>query len=435
MKRIKVVIIGAGSGFGGRLAMDILACPRLADSHIALCDIDSAKLKNTLNYLQVFVKHHKLPAELSAATDFRELLPGADFVVSSVSVGGPSYWGEPFCSEVTIPREYGLDQHWADTLGPGGVFRFLRTAPVQHGFCVEMDRLCPEAILLNYTNPMAMLTWLHSVGSGVSNVGLCHSVQGTTKKLARVAGVPYEEVSYRVAGINHQAWVLSLRHHDEDLYPRIRAVADTHEEFENDRVRVEMMKQFGYFTTESSEHNSEYFPYFRRNAELMKHYKLKVRKLETEWEPPRGWIKDSGIEDDGGEGVPPLIQSHEYAAGIIEARASNKPYVFWANVMNNGAISNLPDDCCVEVPCVVDGEGVHPCHVGALPSQCAAVNLTNINVQRLAVEAYLTRNREAAFHAIALDPLTASVVSLPKIREMFERMWAAEGDRLAYFDR
>lgn len=434
MKQMKIVIIGAGSGFGGRLTMDILACPALSGSHIALCDLDAVKLKNTLHYLQTFIDHHRLPGKLSAAEDFRDLLEGADFVVSSVSVGGPSYWGEPFCSEVSIPRDYGVDQTWADTLGPGGVFRFLRTAPVQLEFCLEMEKRCPNAILLNYTNPMAMLTWLHSAGSKIQNTGLCHSVQGTTKKLARVAGVPYEEVSYRVAGINHQAWVLSLRHHDEDLYPRIRAVADTHEEFEKDRVRVELMKEIGYFTTESSEHNSEYFPYFRRTAETREQYKLRQRKLEKEWEPPREWLKDSGVEDDGSAAVPPLIQSHEYTAGIIEARATNKPFVYWGNVMNNGAISNLPDNCCVEVPCLVDGEGIHPCHVGALPTQCAALNRTNINVQELAVEAVLSKSREAAFHAVALDPLTASVLTLPRIREMFDKMWAAEGKLLEYFD-
>lgn len=435
MKNMKIVIIGAGSGFGGRLTMDILSSPALSASHVALCDIDEKKLHSTTRYLQTFIDHHKLPGTLSAATDYRELLKGADFVIASVSVGGPSYWGEPFCSEIGIPRdEYGVDQIWADTLGPGGVFRFLRTGPVQLEFCRQMEKYCPEAILINYTNPMAMLTWLHSAGSSIQNTGLCHSVQGTTKKLAKIAGAPYEEVSYSVAGINHQAWVLSIRHHDEDLYPRIRAAADTHEDFQNDRVRVELMKEIGYFTTESSEHNSEYFPYFRRTPELREHYKLRQRKLERNYEPPREWLKDSGIEGDEEVAIPPLRQSHEYAAGIIEARATNEPFVFWGNVMNHGAIRNLPSDCCVEVPCLVDGEGIHPCHVGRLPTQCAALNRTNINVQELAVEAVLTKNREAAFHAVALDPLTSSILSLPKIREMFDKLWAAEGDRLAYFD-
>ncbi|MCA1810217.1 MAG: alpha-galactosidase [Kiritimatiellia bacterium] len=431
---MKIVIIGAASGFGGRLTMDILSCEALRDSHIALCDLNEKKLQSTRAYLQAFVDHHKLPAKVSAAKDFRDMLKGADIVVSSVSVGGPSYWGEPYCSEVGIPRKYGIDQVWADTVGVGGVFRFLRTGPVQLSFCLAMEKLCPEAILLNYTNPMSMLTWLHSAGSSIRNTGLCHSVQGTTKRLARVAGVPYEEVSYQVAGINHQAWVLAIRHHGEDLYPKIRAAADTHEEFEKDRVRVEMMKQFGYFVTESSEHNSEYLPYFRKTAASRKHYKLRVRKLVQDYEPPREWLKDSGIEDDGGAKIPPLQRSHEYAAGIIEAYATNQPFVYWGNVMNHGLIDNLPQDCCVEVPCLVNAEGIHPCHVGRLPPQCAALNRTNINVHELAVEAVRRKSRAAAFHAVALDPLTAATLTLPRIREMFDELWAAEGDLLAYFD-
>ncbi len=435
MKDAKIVIIGAGSGFGGRLSMDIFSSPVLSASHIALCDIDENKLKNTVNYLQRFIDHHELPGKISASPDFRELLEGADFVISSVSVGGPAYWGEPFCSEIQIPRQYGIDQRWGDTLGPGGVFRFLRTAPVQLNFCTEMEKHCPEAILINYTNPMAMLTWLHSVGSSIQNTGLCHSVQGTTKKLARVADVPYEEVSFQVAGINHLAWVLSIKHENEDLYPKIREAADTHEEFANDRVRVELMKEFGCFPTESSEHNSEYLPYFRQTPENMGTYNLKKRQLETdEYEPPREWLKDSGIDDEEEYDIPPLRQSHEYVASMVEAYQTHSPFVFSGNVMNNGAIPNLPDNCCVEVPCVIDREGIHPCQVGKIPSQCAALDRSNINVQELAVEAVLTKNKEAAFHAIALDPLTSSKLTLPRIREMFNKLWDAEKGLLEYFE-
>lgn len=433
--KMKIVIIGAASGFGGRLSMDILACPALRDSHIALCDIHAENLQHTQQYLQRFVDHHRLPATLTASVQFRELLPDADFVVFSVSVGGPSYWGEPYCSEVAIPRQYGIEQQWADTLGPGGVFRFLRTAPVQLDFCKAMEAHCPDAIVLNYTNPMAMLTWMHSTASSIRNVGLCHSVQGTTKKLARVAGVPYEEVTFQVAGINHLAWVLSLRHGDKDLYPAIRAAADSHDEFAEDRVRVELMKHFGYFPTESSVHNAEYVPYFRRTPETMAQYGIPLRKLEKHWEPPREWLKDSGIdpESDKGADVPPLHRSHEYAAGIIEAYAEHRPFVFWGNMMNQGLISNLPAESCVEVPCMADGEGLHPCRVGALPTACAALNMTNIGVQQLAVEAVLTRNREAAYQAVALDPLTASVLTLPRIREMFNALWDADKAFLGYF--
>jgi alpha-galactosidase len=294
--------------------------------------------------------------------------------------------------------------------------------------------------LINYTNPMAMLTWVHSVGSTVRNVGLCHSVQGTTRRLAEAVGAPYDEVSYDVAGINHQAWVLGLRHHTpegiEDLYPRLRAALDTHESFEKDRVRVEVMKQFGYFVTESTRHMSEYLPYFRRTQELLDDYGLIRRPIETDPDKiqKREWEKDTGVTLDEDAEVPPLKRSHEYASAIIEASRTGVPLGFHGNVMNRGSIDNLPQRCCVEVPCVADRAGVRACRVGELPPQCAAMNMSSIAVQELAVRAVLDRDREAAFHAVALDPLTASVASLPRIREMFEEMWQAEGDLLSHFN-
>ncbi len=430
---MKIVIIGAGSGFGGRLSADILATPALRDALIALCDIDAERLGKVHRHVQRLIERHRLPAVCVADTDRNALLPGADCVVTAVSVGGAAYWGEPYSSEILIPRKYGVEQYVADTVGPGGVFRFLRTAPTQLQFCLDMERHCPEALLLNYTNPMAMLTWLHTAGSSVRNVGLCHSVQSTTKKLAGALGVPWEEMSWLVAGINHQAWVLRLRHRGEDLYPRLRAIAADHKDFAEDRVRVELMRQFGFFVTESTPHNSEYLPYFRRTRELRERYGLAETSVRsTAPERARDWEKDSGV---AGAEAGGLVRSHEYASSIIEAWRTNKPYLFNGNVMNRGAIANLPDNCCVEVPCVVDQSGVRPCQTGALPTACAALNRTNVNVQELAVEAVLRRDREAAFHAVALDPLTAAVVPLGRIREMFEELWAAEGDRLAYFDR
>lgn len=431
----KIVIIGAGSGFGGRLSIDILSREALRDSTIALCDIDEERLSGVADYVHRAIEGHRLPARLIASTDRRELLPGADCVVTAVSVGGPAYWGEPYASEVGIPLKYGIDQSVADTIGPGGVFRFLRTAKEHLQFCKDMEQFCPGALMLNYTNPMAMLTWLHSDGSSIQNVGLCHSVQGTTRKLAGAIGAPYEEVSYLVAGINHQAWILRFNHNGEDAYPRIREAAGTNETLREDRVRVEMMRQFGYFVTESSPHNSEYLPYFRRTQELRDQYGLKSREIRMEPPPNRvrPWQKDSGVEESVEAAIPELKRSQEYASQIIEARVTNQPFVFNGNVMNRGVITNLPARCCVEVPCVVDREGVHPCYVGDLPPQCAALNMTNIAVQELTVRAAMDRDREAAFHAVALDPLTASILPLPRIRAMFEEMWAAEGDRLSYF--
>ncbi len=430
----RIVIIGAGSGFGSRLSMDILAREPLRDSTICLCDIDEGRLTAVTRYVQRIVDGHGLPATLLSSTDREELLPGADCVITSVAVGGGAYWGEPFASEINIPRKYGVDQCVGDTIGPGGVFRFLRTAPEQLAFCKDIERLCPDALLLDYTNPMAMLTWLHSAGSSVQNVGLCHSVQGTTMMLARWLEVPYEEVSYLVAGINHQAWVLRFRHNGEDAYPRLREAIEREEIDAQERVRCEIMRQFGCFVTESSGHNSEYVPYFRRTPELRERFGLKSREVRMDAGRTREWMKDTGVDEDKETPVPELVRSREYASAIIEARAAGEPFCFNGNVMNSGLITNLPQGCCVEVPCVVDREGVHPCYVGDLPPQCAALNRSNIAVQELAVRAVLDRDREAAFHAVALDPLTAAVLPLHEARAMFEELWEAEKHLLAYFD-
>ena len=428
------MIIGAGSGFGSRLSIDILSRESLRESTIALCDIHAGRLAQVRDYVQRAIDGHDLPGEVIASTEREELLPGADCVVTAVSIGGAAYWGEPYRSEVEIPLKYGIHQTVADTIGVGGIFRFLRTADEHLNFARDMERLCPHALMLNYTNPMCMLTWLHSVGSSVQNVGLCHSVQETTMKLAQGVGVDYGDLSYLVAGINHQAWVLKLRKGNEDLYPRLREVIETHEDFADDRVRVELMRQFGYFVTESTRHNAEYLPYFRRTGELRQYYGVPDREpVSMENTRKRSWMKDSGVEDDGNAEIPALTSSHEYASLIIDAKLSGNPFAFNGNVMNHGSITNLPQKCCVEVPCLADREGVHPTFVGSLPAQLAALNMSNVAVQELAVQAVLERDREAAFHACALDPLTAATVSLPKIREMFEELWAAEGERLSYF--
>ncbi len=430
----KIVIIGAGSGFGSRLSIDILAHETLQDLTIALCDTNEERLSGVADYVGRAVKGHGLPAQVQSGTEREALLADADVVITSVSVGGGAYWGEPFASEILIPRRYGVDQRVGDTVGPGGVFRFLRTGPVQLEFCRDMERLCPDALMLNYTNPMAMLTWLHSVGSSIHNVGLCHSVQGTTRKLARWIGAPYEGVSYLVAGINHQSWVLRFRHDGQDAYPRLREAIEDPEVYSSDPVRCEMMKHFGYFVTESSGHNSEYVPYFRRTPELRKRYGLDQMEVRMEPRRRRAWMADTGASLDRGAAVPELKRSHEYASDIIEAYLLNRPFRFNGNMMNHGLIGNLPPGCCVEVPCMVDAEGVHACHVGDLPPQCAAINRTNIAVQEMAVRAVLDRDREAAFHAVALDPLTSSGLRLDEIRAMFEEMWEAEKHLLQYFD-
>ena len=428
----KIVIIGAGSGFGGKLSIDILSRPPLRDATIALCDVDPDRLRAVAGFVQRAIDAAGLPARLEAATRREALLPGADFVVTSVSVGGPAYSGRPYYDEIHIPARYGVDQIVGDTLGPGGVFRFLRTAPVQLAFCKDIERVCPGALLLNYTNPMAMLTWLHSAGSTVRNVGLCHSVQGTANELAAYVGVPPAEVTHWIAGINHQAWVLRFCRAGEDLYPLIRKAMETPDTFAKDPVRFEMMKHFGYFVTESTPHNSEYLPYFRRTQALRDRFGLRSRSVGLEAVSFEQWVKDRKMGP--AEAAPPLARSHEYASAIMEALVTGAPFRFNGNVMNPGLVTNLPDGCCVEVPCLADREGVHPCHVGPLPPQCAALNRSNVAVQELAVRAVLGRDREAAFQAVALDPLTAAVLPLDRIRDLFEEMWAAEKPLLAYFD-
>lgn len=437
---LKIVIIGAGSHFGGRLSLDIMCREALRDSTIGLCDIHPGRLGRVKSYVKRAAGQYEVPTKVVASKDRKELLPDADFVITSVAVGGPAYGAFPHSVEMEIPRKYGVYQTVADTVGVGGVFRFLRTGPVHHQFIKDMEKLCPDAHVLNHTNPMAMLTWLHSVDSTMSFTGLCHSVQGTTAMLARRIDVPYSEVSYKVAGINHQAWVLELKKGKEDLYPMIRELANDPEKVRGEEVRFEMMRQFGYFPTESSRHNSEYLPYFQRTEELREHYSppraRPAPRRQAAARPTRSWrewVNDPDAADDEIP-IPEMRASQEFTTGIMEGIVTNKPFLFNGNVMNHGLIPNLPHDCCVEVPCIADGKGVTPCYVGDLPPQLAALNRSNIAVQELAVRAVLDRDREAAFHACALDPLTASVVPLPKIREMFDELWEAEKDLLSWFD-
>ena len=423
----KIVILGAGSQFGGKLSRDILSLPALQDAHIALCDLDGERLAGVEAYVRAIIDGHGLKATLSASTERKKLLPGADFVVTSISVGGAAYSGHPVTAEVNIPRKYGISQSVADTIGVGGIFRFLRTGPEQLAICRDMEALCPNALLLNYTNPMCMLTWLHSRASGIKNVGLCHSVQHTAHQIESYVGIPTGSMRYLCAGINHQAWYLTLTFQGEDVYPKLRAALENLETVAKDNIRFEMYRHFGWFVTESSRHCSEYHPYFRRTPELMEKYGL------TDWipsetpAPPRTWLKD-------GETLPPLAPSEEYASKIVEAVVTDAPYRFNGNVMNDGKlIANLPEEACVEVPCLVDGQGVQPTRVGALPVQLAHLNLSNIAPQELAVRAVLDRDKEAAFHACLLDPLTKSVCSLDQTRQMFDELWEAEGDLLRHF--
>ena len=448
----KIAIIGAGGYvFPLRLIGDLLAFPELRDSTVALMDIDAERLERTASAARELVRHHRFPTRIEATTDRRRALDGAAYVIVTFQVGGL----EAYRLDVEIPRRYGLDQTVGDTLGPGGVFRFLRSAPAFRELADDMHACCPGALLINYANPMAMNCWFLS-RLGVETVGLCHSVQGTSRMLARALEVPYEEVRYRVAGINHQAWFLELRRGDEDLYPRLRetmarehlprrAVAgladDRGEHSEADRgasvyeggmerVRTEIMQAFGYFHTESSHHASEYLPYFRKNPATVEEF------IPERWPAP-GRVRDveARTRELLGQFKERLAPSSEYGAYIIHSMVTGQPRVVYGNVPNRRLIANLPDGCCVEVPCLVDANGIQPTAVGPLPPQCAAVNRTNVNVQELAVEAALTGDREHIYHAVMLDPLTGALLTLEQIRAMVDELIRAESAWLPTFTR
>ena len=427
---MKVVIIGAGSAFGSRLSIDILSREPIHDATIALCDINAEKLETVCKFVQSAIDHHKLPAKVVASTDRRALLPGADYVVIAVSIGGPAYYDTPFDWEMDIPAKYGVVQTVADTVGPGGIFRALRTGPAMLEFVRDINDLCPGAMILNYTNPMAMLTWVLSEKSVGPVVGLCHGVQGTSQKMAKYIGAPYGEIGFWCAGINHMAWFLEFTHNGENAYPRLFQAMENPAIYDQDPTRFDILRRFNYFCTESSRHALEYMPYFRHDTARVERFRNITRGVKGRRQT---WYEDMGVKAEHADSIQ-LIRSHEYASGIMEAMATNVPMRFNGNVMNRGLITSLLQGCCVEVACLTDNRGVHPCHAGALPAQCAALCRTNVNVQELTVKAILEKDKDAAYHAILLDPLSAAVLSFDRAQAMFEELWKAEGNLLRYYE-
>jgi alpha-galactosidase len=431
---LKICFIGAGSSFGSRLSLDILCSPVLRECTLGLCDIHEGRLMEVVNFVQATIDRHHLPTKLIYSTNRREILKDANFVITAIAAGCGSYFGRPFEDELSIPLEYGVDQSVADSYSVGATFRLLRTAPSQLAFCKDMEELCPDALVLNHTNPMMGLTMIHSLGSSIKNVGICHGVHVSAGELNDFMGLKREEVAYRCVGINHLAWFLDYKRVDtgESLYPLLdKSLQRTDEEAmkfkDRERVRLEIYKRFGIFPTESSHHDSEYMPYFRRTPELMEQYNLRPRGMRfprpADMASFRPWMKPEGGD---------LVSSREYTIYIIEAIMTDVPYRFNANIMNNGLISNLPQKLCVEVPAIADRHGVHGTAQGNLPTQLAGIDLPLATCVQLAVEALLERDKEKAFYAVALDPNVAAVVPLPKIREMFERLWEAEGDCLSW---
>jgi alpha-galactosidase len=399
---VKVTLIGAGSTvFARTLISDLVSFPDLADGlSVALMDIDAERLRAT----ERMTAAAGVPVE--ATLDRRAALAGADYVLTMFQVGG---YRPATVIDFEVPARFGLRQTIGDTLGIGGIMRGLRTIPVLLELCSEMEEVCPDAVLLQYVNPMAMLCWAAARASPIRTVGLCHSVQGTARELAADLGV--EALEYRCAGINHLAFYLELRHRGRDVYPELRSKRDIPEW---NRVRYEVLRHFGYFCTESSEHLAEYVPWFIKSAnpELIAEFNVPLdeylRRCEEQLARP----------------VPTELareRSDEYGAHIVHALETGEPFRFNGNVMNEGLIDNLPE-CCVEVPCVADERGITPEPVGALPPQLAALIRTNVNVQELTVEAALTGDRDHVYHAAMLDPHTAAELSLQEIHDLVDRL-------------
>jgi alpha-galactosidase len=440
----KISLIGAGSVvFTRNLCSDILLVPAFQDCTISLMDIDAERLKMAEALVQAIVDHRGLKAKVEASLDRSEAIKGADHVITTFQQGGL----EAYELDIEIPRKYGVEQCVGDTLGPGGVFRSLRTIPVLIDLGFEMDELAPDALLLNYVNPMSANCWGFYEATGRPHVGLCHSVQGTSEMLAEWIGVPYEDVSFFCAGINHQAWFLAFLRGKDDLYPLIEDAIQKPEIYATEPVRIDIMKHFGYFVTESSGHASEYMPYFRKNVQMVE--EELVPKFTDDVNSWFDYARTGGYlrhclarfkeyrqeYDDLLAGTKTLRdeRSHEYGSYIIEAVETGKLAKINGNIPNYGLIDNLPEGCCVEVPCLIDGNGVQPIKVGDIPPQLAALNRTMVNVHSLIVEAALTGDREAILHAISLDPLTAAVCTLDQIRAMTDEMFDAQKHWLPKF--
>ncbi len=434
----KITFVGAGSTvFARNLLGDILSFPELAGSTITLFDIDESRLSTSEIVAQKVAAALHIQPTLEATTDRRRALDEADYVITMFQIGG---YKPGTVTDFEVPKKYGLRQTIADTLGIGGIMRGLRTIPVFLKMSREMEELCPDAFHLNYVNPMAMNCWALNKATTVKTVGLCHSVQGTAQQLAADIRVPYEDINYICAGINHMAFYLNFerRRPDgtvEDLYPLIRQVIEEDRVPSWNRVRYEMFKRLGYFVTESSEHFSEYTPWFikRDRPDLIKQFNIPLDEYITRCEAQiAGWqeLREALVDSDE-----PLVveRSHEYGSLIIHSMETGIPRVVYGNVTNHGLIDNLPQDCCVEVPCLVNKNGLQPTRIGSLPPHLAALMQTNINVQALTVEAALTGKREYIYHAAMLDPHTAAELDLDQIWSLVDDLIEAHGDLLPAF--
>ena len=431
---VKICFIGAGSTiFAKNVLGDAMLTSSLQDAEIALYDIDENRLKESELMLQTINKNsNQNRAKIQSFSDRKEALKDANFVINAIQVGG---YKPSTVIDFEIPKKYGLQQTIGDTTGIGGIFRGLRTLPVMFDIAKDMEEVCPDAWLLNYTNPMAILTMGMLKATKIKTVGLCHSVQVCVPELFEHLGIKdqynLDEFQWKIAGINHMAWLLEINRNGEDFYPEIRRLASEIANPHKDSVRFELMKHFGYYVTESSEHNAEYHPYFikKNYPELIDQLQIPIdeylRRCVDQiagWETQRDEIVNDGSLEH--------TRSREYASYIMDAITTGTPTMIAGNVLNKGLITNLPEDCCVEVPCLVDKNGVQPTYVGKLPTQLAALNRTNINVQELTVEAAMTLEKDKIYQAALMDPHASSELSISEIKAMVDELIAAHGDYL-----
>ena len=411
----KIAFIGAGSTiFAKRLLIDILSFPELSNASIRLYDIDPDRLRTSEIVADRVASSLGVHPDIQTTLERRVALEGADFVITMFQVGG---YKPSTVVDFEIPKRYGLRQTIADTLGIGGIMRGLRTIPVLIELCQDMESLCPDALLLNYVNPMAINCWAISRSSPIKTIGLCHSVQNTVRELSVDLGIPFEEIDYQAAGINHMAFYLKLERDRQNLYPMVEQVIAEGRIPDWNRVRYELFRRLGYFVTELSEHFSEYVPWFikRDRPDLIEHFNIPLDEYITRCENQIAGWEALRIQLESDNSPLEVRRSQEYAALIIHSIQTGTPRVVYGNVPNRELICNLPSGCCVELPCLVDKNGIQPTHVGKLPPHLAALIQTNINVQALTVEAALTGKRETIYHAAMLDPHTAAELDLDQI--------------------
>lgn len=427
MANPKIVFVGAGSVvFTKNLLGDILSFPELQNATISLYDIDPVRLDTAEKMARWTAKTLGATPTIEASLDRRKALAGAQYVINMVQIGGHA----ATLIDFNIPKQYGIKQTIADSHSIGGIFRSLRTIPFMLDLAHDMEEVCaPHALLLNYTNPMSALCWSVFAGTNVPVVGLCHSVQGTTWQISQYAGIPYEEVTYLGAGINHVAWILRFEHKGKDAYPLLRKAYEAGRIPAEDSVRAELYNRLGYYVTESSEHNAEYSAHFIPHAGEIERLHIPIdeyiRRSEenlVEFDEIRGMLE---------RGEPFEIErSSEYGSLIIHSMETGQPRVIYGNVKNDSLIDNFPNGCCVEVPCLVDRNGIQPTRIGKIPPQLAGMSRLHITVQELTVKAVLERNRDYVYQAAMLDPLVAASLPLDKIWSMVSDMIAAHGNAM-----